>query len=70
MSNSEGGSRKAALDLGDAAVGRQVRKRCGSRSNFEGQVASYDVSSRLYQVLQQNTISHEKLLAASVMKAR
>lgn len=50
------------LDSGEAVVGRRVRKTIGSRSIFEGHVASYDVSSRLYQVLKapfSNNMSHK-----------
>jgi len=46
-----GGARKD-LGAGEAIVGRRIRKANGSRGTSEGHVRSYDVSSRLYQVLQ------------------
>lgn len=52
------------MGAGEAMVGRRVRKAIGSRGISEGHVYSYDVSSRLYQVLQ--PFSHSNMFKATV----
>lgn len=43
------------MGAGEAIVGRRIRKATGSRGISEGHVRSYDVYSRLYQVLQSSS---------------
>lgn len=49
---SGGGSREAVLDLGmgDALVGRCVKKAVGNRGFTEGRVSFYNAALRSYQV--------------------
>lgn len=56
-------------------MGRRVRKAIGSRAVSEGHVCSYDISSRLYQVLQSSSHSdlfkqlYKRTLRTSLLKS-